>query len=262
MDLVRLSKSISRVLRHRPDAAGVTLDTHGWCDVDELLEGLAKNGMPTTRETLEQVVRDEDKGRYVLEGNRIRAAQGHTVEGVQPVLRAKKPPSRLFHGTVQNNMPGIERKGLLPMHRHHVHLSIDEDTTRAVGGRRGTPVVLEVDAAAMERAGHKFYVADNGVWLTDAVPRRYLQRLTESGALEASRPGFGVVLTETDRFLSIDNFGSVLVGWTAERGCCALRQGAAHQTQVWAGRGAPGCRIDSLLVWGCRVPHPLCRAFR
>jgi len=31
------SKFISLVLRHQPDAAGITVDAHGWADVDALL---------------------------------------------------------------------------------------------------------------------------------------------------------------------------------------------------------------------------------
>jgi putative RNA 2'-phosphotransferase len=179
MDLTILSKRISRILRHRPDAAGVRLDKHGWCDVDDLLQGLARAGTPATREQLEQMVRGNDKQRFVLEGNRIRAAQGHSIPGVEPLLRSMKPPSRLFHGTVAANLPSIDCKGLLPMRRHHVHLSTDEASARAVGGRRGVPIVLVVDAARMDRDGHKFFVSDNGVWLTDNVPSKYLSRLQD-----------------------------------------------------------------------------------
>lgn len=177
MDLTSLSKTVSRILRHRPDAAGVRLDTHGWCDVDELLRGLARTGAEATREQLEQVVRDNDKQRFVLEGNRIRAAQGHSVSGVEPLLRAMRPPSRLFHGTVASNLPSIGRKGLLPMRRHHVHLCVDETTARAIGSRRGPPVILEIDSARMDRDGQRFYVSDNGVWLTDTVHPKYLSRV-------------------------------------------------------------------------------------
>lgn len=176
MDITVLSKSIARILRHRPDAAGVRLDKHGWCDVNELLEGLARIGTPVTWEQLERVVLENDKQRFVLEGNRIRAAQGHSASNVEPLLREKKPPSRLFHGTVAIAMPSIDRQGLRPMNRHHVHLSPDEATASAVGRRRGVPIVLVVDTARMEHDGYKFFVSDNGVWLTASVPSKYLSR--------------------------------------------------------------------------------------
>jgi RNA:NAD 2'-phosphotransferase (TPT1/KptA family) len=59
LDLTTLSKTISRILRRRPDAAG-----HGWCTVDDLLRGLALVGTPATRKLLEQVVRENDKKRF------------------------------------------------------------------------------------------------------------------------------------------------------------------------------------------------------
>lgn len=90
-----------------------------------------------------------------------------------------KPPSRLFLDAVAANLPSIDRKGLLPMRRHHVHLSTNEASARAIGGRRGVPVVLVFDAARMERDRHKFFASGNGSWLTDAVPSQYLSRVSD-----------------------------------------------------------------------------------
>jgi putative RNA 2'-phosphotransferase len=118
------------------------------------------------------------KGRFALseDGTRIRASQGHSVEvelGYQPAV----PPEVLYHGTVAAALAPIEEQGLLKMRRHHVHLSADVDTARAVGGRRGRPVVLRVRAGEMHRQGHTFYLSQNGVWLTDHVPPGFLERL-------------------------------------------------------------------------------------
>jgi len=175
-DLVSLSKVIARALRHRPDAAGIRLDKRGWCRVDELLEGLARAGTSVTREELDEIVRTNDKKRFALskDGALIRASQGHSVHGVELGLRPKKPPSVLFHGTMQSSLPSIERKGLLPMRRHHVHLSVDLPTARAVGERRGPSVVLGVEAGRMQADGYSFWVSENGIWLVLAVPPMYL----------------------------------------------------------------------------------------
>ncbi|WP_368042254.1 RNA 2'-phosphotransferase [Burkholderia metallica] len=51
-----------------------------------------------------------------------------------------------------------------------MQLSADLRTALAVGARYGVPAILEVDAQRMQRQGHTFCVAENGVWLTDAVP--------------------------------------------------------------------------------------------
>jgi putative RNA 2'-phosphotransferase len=179
---IAASKAIARVLRHRPDAAGVQLDSHGWCSIDLLLAGLASRGVELSRGQLEEIVRTNDKQRFTLspDGAQIRAAQGHSVTGVDVQFREKIPPSRLFHGTVAANLAEIERKGLLPMHRHHVHLSRDISTASAVGARRGVAIVLEVDSHRMHQDGKRFLLSENGVWLVDAVPAKYLRRLSES----------------------------------------------------------------------------------
>ena len=69
-------------------------------------------------------------------------------------------------------------EGLNRGQRHHVHLSPDLATATRVGARRGQPIVLEVAAGSMSRAGHTFWISANGVWLTDSVPRDYLTLTT------------------------------------------------------------------------------------
>ncbi len=171
----RVSKYLARVLRHAPHEIGLTLGDQGWVDVDELLGRSTAAGLPITREELDAAVHAPGKRRYAYDpaGTRVRALQGHSVAidlGLAPV----DPPARLFHGTHPGALEPIRREGLRPMARHHVHLSADVPTARQVGGRRGRAVVLTVDAAAMARDGHVFLRSDNGVWLTDAVPARYL----------------------------------------------------------------------------------------
>jgi putative RNA 2'-phosphotransferase len=80
----------------------------------------------------------------------------------------------LFHGTVRRFLPAIRADGLRRGRRGHVHLSADPHAAAAVGARRGHPVVLRVDAAGTHQAGHPFYRAANGVWLTEHVPPRWI----------------------------------------------------------------------------------------
>lgn len=171
--LVRVSKYLARHLRHDPGRIGVTLDPQGWVDVDVLLRAAAAHGFPITEAELVEVVARNDKKRYALENGRIRANQGHTVQ-VDLDLPAVEPPPVLYHGTVARSLPGIRAEGLRPMSRHHVHLSPDRETATRVGARRGRPVVLTVDAAAMHAAGHVFRLSANGVWLADAVPPSFI----------------------------------------------------------------------------------------
>jgi putative RNA 2'-phosphotransferase len=172
-DLVRTSKFLSYVLRHRPDAVGIELADGGWVEIETLLAALADHGRPVARATLDRIVAGTDKRRLQVDGDRIRAAQGHTVPvdlGLAPVV----PPSVLFHGTVEGFLAPIRAEGLTPQARTHVHLSADRHTATAVGARRGKPVILTVDAAGMHGAGHNFYRAANGVWLTALVPPQWI----------------------------------------------------------------------------------------
>jgi putative RNA 2'-phosphotransferase len=175
MDVVRISKRLSYVLRHRPGSIGIALDDAGWVDVEVLLDALAASGPPVTRAELERVVATNDKSRFAFDssGTRIRASQGHSV-AVELGYSPEDPPAVLFHGTTDSALAAILVEGLRPGRRHAVHLSADAVTARVVGARRGRPVVLEVDAAAMCAGGAVFTCSANGVWLVAAVPPRYL----------------------------------------------------------------------------------------
>jgi putative RNA 2'-phosphotransferase len=166
--MIRLSKRMSKALRHKPERIGLTLDASGWVAVSDLL-----NALGVTEEELREVVARNDKQRFTIEGDRIRANQGHSVE-VDLGLPVATPPDTLFHGTVAQFLDDILRDGLRPMSRHDVHLSPDVETARKVGSRRGRPVILTVDAKAMSDAGHEFRLSANGVWLTRHVPASYL----------------------------------------------------------------------------------------
>ncbi|GAA2875640.1 RNA 2'-phosphotransferase [Streptomyces mexicanus] len=175
---LKVSKYLSRHLRHQPERIGLRLDEAGWVGIDDLIAAAAAHGFPFTREELERVVATNDKQRFAIEGDRIRARQGHTID-VDLGLPAVVPPPYLYHGTVARNLDAIRAEGLRPMNRHDVHLSADRETATRVGARRGRPVVLAVHASAMHRDGHVFHVSDNGVWLTKTVPPRYLRFASE-----------------------------------------------------------------------------------
>lgn len=175
-ELVRISKFLSLVLRHRPELADLTLGQAGWVEVDALLAGCAAKGMRITRDELVEVVDKNNKRRFAFDesGTLIRASQGHSVE-VDLELESADPPGVLFHGTTERVGDIIRREGLKKMQRHHVHLSADLETARNVGARHGKPLVFRIDARAMQEAGFSFYRSANGVWLVDAVPPEYLR---------------------------------------------------------------------------------------
>jgi len=171
--LVRRSKHLSLVLRHEPGSVGLTLDPHGWVEIAKLLPAVTM-----TRQQLDEVVNKNDKKRFELslDGLRIRASQGHSVD-VDLGYEEKTPPDLLYHGTSTKFLDPIMKEGLHAMERHDVHLSANVDTAMLVAKRRPPPVILKVASKEMVGDGLKFRLSTNGIWLTEHVPSRYLSIL-------------------------------------------------------------------------------------
>jgi len=173
--LVSKSKFLSLVLRHAPETIALSLDAHGWANLNELIEKSRSHGNGLTLDEILEIVATNEKKRFEisLDDERIRAVQGHSV-AVDLELEPATPPEILFHGTSHSNADAILREGILRMKRQHVHLSQEKETAVKVGMRHGKPVVLKVDSGRMHRDGHTFRLSRNGVWLVDVVPPEYL----------------------------------------------------------------------------------------
>ena len=177
MDLTKTSRFLSLILRHQPEAIGISLDEHGWADINELIDGINKSGKyHIDMDILEEIVRTDNKQRYTISEDKklIRANQGHSIP-VDVELEEKEPPEILFHGTATRFMDSINKQGLLPQSRLYVHLSKDTETAKNVGSRHGKPVIYAIKSGEMYRAGYKFYLSANGVWLTKKVPVEFLK---------------------------------------------------------------------------------------
>jgi putative RNA 2'-phosphotransferase len=170
------SKFLSYVLRHEPQAIGLTLDREGWADIAALIAGAQQSGRELNETLLRAVVESNDKKRFAIsdDGLRIRAVQGHSTESVSITYVEKVPPDVLYHGTATRFLESIMREGLKPGERQYVHLSEDVQTATTVGQRYGKPVVLKIEALRMHQQGFKFLQAENGVWLASCVPNQYL----------------------------------------------------------------------------------------
>lgn len=170
-----ISKFLSLVLRHKPETIGIKLDQNGWIDINELIEKSNKYGVQFDRETLNHIVATNSKKRFAISENfdKIRASQGHSVK-IELGYINKKPPEILFHGTSEKSVQSILEKGLKRQNRQHVHLSNDIETANKVGQRHGKPYIFEVLAEQMFNDNFEFFISDNGVWLTENVPKKYL----------------------------------------------------------------------------------------
>lgn len=173
----RISKFLSLVLRHKPETIGIRLDANGWTDVDELIQRSNKYGVQYNLEVLKHIVETNNKKRFAFDSTmeKIRASQGHSIK-VELGYKNQQPPEFLYHGTAQKSVESILKDGLQKRSRQHIHLSRDLETAINVGQRHGKPYVFKVLADQMFQDGLEFYLSENGVWLTDRVPAKYLEK--------------------------------------------------------------------------------------
>lgn len=170
-----ISRFLSLVLRHKPEQIGLMLDDSGWADIDQLVDKATAAGVDIDRPIIERIAASCPKQRFAIseDGQRIRATQGHSLN-VDLGMENRQPPDSLFHGTATRFLESIKQSGILPRERQYVHLSADPETALVVGKRHGKPVVIQIDSRTMSLKGYLFFLSENGVWLTEHVPHRYI----------------------------------------------------------------------------------------
>jgi putative RNA 2'-phosphotransferase len=161
---------MSLALRHEPTRFGLVLDAEGFTPLASLADAL-QVAAADIRAVVEGV--EPDKQRYSIVGEDIRANYGHSL-AERIAQESSEPPPVLLHGTHEGAVATILREGLRPMARQYVHLTADAGIASRVGGRRGRPVLLRVDARAARAAGIIFYRANETFWLVDSLPAEYL----------------------------------------------------------------------------------------
>jgi len=173
-ETIKLSRMISRWLRHTPHEVGLIHDDFGWVSISDLCLVLEKQGIIMDATSLEALNYSFDKVRWEIDfgKDRIRATHGHSFPVI--VGEAKIPPDVLYHGTAKSNLVSIAKRGLSSGKRQFVHLSVDKTTALLVGSRHGMAVIIPVDAKGLLSAGHAFYHTSDNVWLTTDVPPEYL----------------------------------------------------------------------------------------
>ncbi len=168
----RDSRRLSRLLRHTAGERGLTMSADGWALIEDVLELLQMN-----RSALDDAVRENDKQRLQIQGERIRACQGHSLQGMPVTCEALEnswervyPTDLLWHGTNRQALQEIEKDGLSPGRRTHVHLAPSQDSH--LRRHSAAEVLLGVDSSDLE-----VFRAPNGVLLTRQVPRDAIVRV-------------------------------------------------------------------------------------
>lgn len=167
--VTQASKKLSWLLRHGAAEAGVAMDADGWAKIDDVLRAVR---LP--RAMFERAVAQNDKKRFEVDGELVRACQGHSsgmvsneaMEASWTELTADD--GVVWHGTSVEAIDGIAKSGIVAVSRTHVHLA--EATDSKVGKRASVDVLLGVSIAAMRAQGERLWKSPNGVILARHVP--------------------------------------------------------------------------------------------
>ena len=113
MSAVKSFAEVPLVLRHRPELLGLTLDSQGWVSIAELIAAAQLKNHTLTLELIHEVVANNNKKRFTLseDGQKIRAAQGHSTQQVCIDYPALKYPEFLYHGTSTRFVNAIAKNG-------------------------------------------------------------------------------------------------------------------------------------------------------
>lgn len=155
-------RQITRLLRHNPHSA-LAMDPAGWVRISDVLTAVGASD-----EELREFIAADNKERFTIRGEFIRAAQGHSAIEVDPVaLEASWAPSDaevIFHGTNWSALNDIRVDGWIrPQSRTHVHSAAAMDSR--TGRRTNIDVFLVIDTAELD-----VWESENGVLLTREIP--------------------------------------------------------------------------------------------
>jgi putative RNA 2'-phosphotransferase len=173
VELERISRFLSYLLRHRPKEYPLSFDRHGFVAWNEAVHMVRARLPEASEEEIRRVVQSADKQRFELKEDKVRATYGHSFP-VDLGLEAVEPPPELYVGAARDLAQSMVRGGLRPRDRSYVHLSASIDEARAVGERHDpSPAIVVVDARAAHADGILFY-RSGPLYLVEAVPPKYL----------------------------------------------------------------------------------------
>lgn len=156
---IKLSKLMSFILRHEPYKFGIKPNGEGFVDIDNLLKAINKIYSWVERKHIEEVVKLDEKKRYEIKGNKIRALYGHSYR-VNIQYEEDFESNLLYHGTARKNLKKILEEGIKAMGRQFVHLSLSRKEAYMVGKRHSKNVVIfEINADCLRKKGYRIYKA-------------------------------------------------------------------------------------------------------
>jgi len=175
MNQMKISRSLSKLLRHTAVKEGLNIDEEGYCFLDDVLKLKIFSG--ATEDQVKQIVQDNNKQRFTLikldDKYKIRANQGHSEEiaeklNFKKILKKVNDPkeiSNCIHGTYKKYLDTIKKYGLSRRNRHAIHCCTGFDAKS--GYRQSCEIGIHIDVEKAMKDGFEFYISDNGVILCE-----------------------------------------------------------------------------------------------
>lgn len=170
-------RTVTGILRHFPEKFEVTMDEHGWVDINEIIDNIRRKNPRSHWLKPEHVIalaKTDEKGRYQIKMGKIRATYGHSLE-VKLDLPTDSIPDELYYPSSPEEAAVLMEIGIHHSDRAMVHLSDTKISAREAGSHRvKSPVVLNIDAKGAIEAGVVIYRAGNHVFTTDFIPSEFI----------------------------------------------------------------------------------------
>lgn len=176
-EMNKLGKLMAGILRHFPERFDLEMDRRGWVDLYALIDVLKQRRRELhwlKAKHFRAIADTDDKGRYEVDGRRIRATYAHSLD-VEPDLPTDNIPPELFYPASPEEASILLETGLKPSDRRKVHLSkTAHDADSAGRYRMPEPTILKVEAKRAIDAGIVIGQAGKTVFVCDEVPPEYL----------------------------------------------------------------------------------------
>jgi putative RNA 2'-phosphotransferase len=174
----RLGRFISGALRHFPDDLGLAMNQHGWVDLDVLVDAMRTRYKWSNKEKLFSIIESDEKGRYEIKGNKIRARYGHSVDVDLDYDENTLP--EVYYGASREEVDILLEKGIRPVKQRYVHLSTSADKAREVAKiHTEDPVLLVINAQEASNDGVAILSATENIVLADEIPPQYLSLMKD-----------------------------------------------------------------------------------
>lgn len=179
----QVSSFLSGLLRHFPSEYDLHVAENGFADYTEVLD-ITENKYNISSTQLLAIVRMDEKGRYEVKGDSIRAVYGHSLDWVSIEENGNDDvPNTLYHGTAPRHQEAIQAEGIQPQGRNQVHLSKQRQDAVEVGHRHSNServIVFEVDAEQLVEDGYDVSTTNEEVFTVDEVPPSYFTEWNEA----------------------------------------------------------------------------------